>query len=284
MVERVRAWHPGVPGLRETYYADLSHAYPVHTHADWAVMLVDRGAVAYGLDGSAHHAVPAAVTLLPPGIPHDGRPAREGGGYRKRVLYVSAEWLPEATAARIARRPTLAAAPAVAATRRVHAALRHPGDELAAEHALLTVREAVLAHAGTATVSVADVPLARRLRSLLDDRLAETFTIAEAARLLGAHPSHLVRVFSRAYGIAPHRYLVARRVDAARRLLVDGQRPSDVAALTGFHDQSHLTRHFRRVLGVTPAIFAAPGGPAASRARAAVPDPHAVTARNGAKT
>jgi AraC-like DNA-binding protein len=66
---------------------------------------------------------------------------------------------------------------------------------------------------------------------------------------LGAHPSHLVREFSRAYGMAPHRYLVARRVDAARRLLVDGCRPAEAAARTGFHDQAHLTRHFRRVWG-----------------------------------
>jgi len=241
------------------YHADLDHTYPMHTHDDWAVMLVDRGVVAYDLDGAAHHAVPAALTLLPPGIAHDGHSARAGEGYRKRVLYVRGDWVPEATAARIARRPTLAQAPAVAAAQRIHAALRHPGDELAAEHWLLAVRDAILGHAGSAIVPVADAPLARRLRALLDDRVAESFTLSEAARELHAHPSHLVRAFSRAYGIAPHRYLVTRRVDAARRLLVDGGRPAEVAARVGFHDQAHLTRHFRRVLGVTPAAFAASG-------------------------
>lgn len=259
MVDRVRAWHPEVPFLRETYHADLDHAYPVHTHDDWAVMLVDRGAVSYGLDGAAHQAVPAAVTLLPPGIPHDGRPARAGEGYRKRVLYLSGDWLSEATAARIARRPTLARDSAVAAAQRIHAALRHPGDELAAEHWLIAVREAVLSHAGSEAAVFADVPLARRLRSFIDDRWGESFTLADAARELHAHPSHLVRVFSQTYGIAPHRYLVTRRVDAARRMLVDGGRPAEVAARTGFHDQAHLTRHFRRVLGVTPAVFAGSG-------------------------
>jgi AraC-like DNA-binding protein len=127
---------------------------------------------------------------------------------------------------------------------------------MAAEHALLAVHDAILAHTGTAIAAVRDVPLARRLRSLLDDRFTETFTIASAAAQVGAHPSHLAREFSRAYGMAPHRYLIARRVDAARRLLGDGCRPADVAARTGFHDQAHLTRHFRRVWGVTPGMFA----------------------------
>jgi AraC-like DNA-binding protein len=120
---------------------------------------------------------------------------------------------------------------------------------MAAEHWLLAAREAVLAHTGTVSVPVRDVPLARRLRAVLDDRFAESLTIAAVADGLGAHPSHLVREFSRAYGMAPHRYLVARRVDAAPRLLVDGCRPAEAAARTGFHDQAHLTRHFRRVWG-----------------------------------
>ncbi|WP_431796470.1 AraC family transcriptional regulator [Microbacterium enclense] len=256
MIERVRAWHPDVPFLREVYHASFDHAYPLHTHDDWAVMLVDRGAVTYDLDRVQHRAAPGALTLLPPGIPHDGRSAVEDAGYRKQVLYLRRDWLPDDTADRVARRPTLALGSAQAAARRVHAALQLPGEEMAAEHALLAVRDAILAHTGTAVAAVRDAPLARRLRRLLDDRFTESLTIAEAATELRAHPSHLVREFSRAYGMAPHRYLVARRVDTARRLLVDGCRPAEVAARTGFHDQAHLTRHFRRVWGVTPGAFA----------------------------
>jgi len=220
-------------------------------------MLVDDGAVAYGLGRGDHHAVPGALTLLPPGVPHDGHSAIEGSGYRKRVLYLEPDWLPSGAQGLAVGRPTLAAPGPIAATRRVHAALRDPGDLMAAEHWLLTVRDEVLTHLGSPTPTHRDVPLARRLRELLDDRLTESFTIAAAAVELGSHPSHLVRVFSQTYGIAPHRYLVGRRVDLARRLLVDGHRPAEAAALAGFHDQAHLTRHFRRILGVTPATFTA---------------------------
>jgi AraC-like DNA-binding protein len=51
-----------------------------------------------------------------------------------------------------------------------------------------------------------------------------------------------------------HRYLVGRRFDAARRLLA-GERPADVAVAVGFHDQAHLTRHFRLLLGVPPGEY-----------------------------
>lgn len=256
MAGQVHAWHPEVPSLREVYYARFDHAYPMHTHDDWAVMLVDDGAVAYDLGRADHHATPAAVTVLPPGVPHDGRSA-DGTSYRKRVLYFEPGWLPERMSGAVVGQPTLAAAGPLGAVRRLHAALCDPGDLMAAEHWALAVRHQVLTHLGTPASTTRDAPLARRLRDLLDDRFTGSVTIAAAADRLGTHPSHLVRVFSQTYGITPHRYVVGRRIDLARRLLVDGHAPAQVAAIAGFHDQAHLTRHFRRVLGTTPAAFVA---------------------------
>lgn len=227
----------------------------MHAHDDWAVMLVDDGAVSYDLDGSRHLATSAAVTLLPPGIPHDGRPAVDGQGYRKRVLYFENGWLPEPFRRSAARRPTVPGE-VVTMARRVHAAVGGQGDLLAAEHWALELRRHLLTHIGARSTTARDAPLAQRLQALLDDRFTETFTIASVAEEFGTHPSHLTRVFAQAYGIAPHRYLVSRRIDLARRLLLDGHSPATAAVVAGFHDQAHLTRHFRRVLGTTPAAFA----------------------------
>ena len=91
-------------------------------------------------------------------------------------------------------------------------------------------------------------------------------SLREAAGTLYAHPVHLVRAFSAEFDISPHQYLVTRRVDRARRLLLAGEPPHAVAAATGFYDQSHLTRHFKRVVGTTPARYAANRTPSASRA------------------
>ena len=59
----------------------------------------------------------------------------------------------------------------------------------------------------------------------------------------------------RSYGIQPHRYLLGRRLDLARRRLLAGDDPARVAIVTGFYDQSHLTRHFRRLLATTPGRY-----------------------------
>ena len=258
MVESVRAWHPAVPLVREVLHATFEqHAYPAHTHGEWTVLLIDRGTVVYELDRSEHHALASTVTLLPPHVPHDGRSAEDGVPFRKRVLYLDAQWLPAASVGAALTTPTLENRRALAVVSEIHAALREPGDALAAEGAVLALGALVRRLLGATGDGPRDTPLARRLRRMLDDRLTEAFTLSEAAGILGVHPDHLVRAFGRAYGIAPHRYVIGRRVDLARRMLLDGVPPAETAVAAGFHDQAHLTRHFRRVLGTTPGAFAA---------------------------
>lgn len=52
---------------------------------------------------------------------------------------------------------------------------------------------------------------------------------------------------------------MSRRVDLARRLLLDGQPPGEVAIAVGFYDQPHFTRHFKRIWGITPGRYARTG-------------------------
>jgi AraC-like DNA-binding protein len=98
--------------------------------------------------------------------------------------------------------------------------------------------------------------LAEALRALLEARLFATVTLAAAGARLGASPAHLVRAFSRTFGIPPHAYVLGRRIDASRRLLLDGMPPAQVALSVGFYDQAHFTRHFRAHLGTTPGRYA----------------------------
>ena len=257
MGNSVHAWHPAVPYVREVLHATFEdHSYPAHTHTEWTVLLIDRGAVTYSLDRTEHLAPPSSITLLPPHVPHDGRSAVGRESFRKRVLYLSEDWLPRAAADAAVAQPRLLDPAALTAVIGIHAALSSPGDEAAAESGVLALRDHVLTQLGTPPSVAHDAPLARRLRELLDEHLSEQLTIADAARSLGVHPGHLVRAFSKAYGIAPYRYVTGRRVDRARRLLLDGVPPSEAAVMAGFHDQSHLSRHFERVLGATPGAFA----------------------------
>jgi AraC-like DNA-binding protein len=142
---------------------------------------------------------------------------------------------------------------------RLHTALRHSGDAFEAESRLGWVTERLSAHLDRRQEPITrrDPGLARRLQDLLDSRMVEGISLADAATLLDASPTHLVRAFRHETGMPPHRYLTGRRLDHARKLLLEGHKAAEVAIATGFHDQAHLTRHFRRLLGVTPGVYAA---------------------------
>jgi AraC-like DNA-binding protein len=89
------------------------------------------------------------------------------------------------------------------------------------------------------------------------DDLARNLTLSEVAAAAGVSRHRLTRLFRAAYGLPPHRFVLAQRIRAARRLLERGVAPAEAAAQTGFFDQSHLHRHFTRTLGMTPGAYAA---------------------------
>ncbi|WP_432547013.1 AraC family transcriptional regulator [Kineococcus sp. SYSU DK004] len=256
--EFVRSRRPGVPGVAEVLRARFTrHAYPMHTHDTWTVLLVDEGAVDYGLERHRHAGDRSAVTVLPPHVAHDGRAATPEG-FRKRVVYLEPDALPAAAAGFFAGAPALGDPRAWTAVSALHEAASRPGEEFEAAGRAALVVDALRSRAagGPEPARHEDSPLARRLRELLDEHVVDGIALADAAALLGASTAHLVRAFGHHHGLPPHAYLTARRVDLARRLLLAGTRPAEAAARAGFHDQSHLTRHFRRVLGTTPARFA----------------------------
>jgi AraC-like DNA-binding protein len=253
--ERVFAWRPAVPGVGEVLHAHFTeHAYPAHTHEHWALLLVDTGGVAYDLDHRPQQAPPRSLTLLPPGVAHDGR-AIHPAGFDKRVVYLDDRWLPERLIGAAAVRPTIEDAALRADVGRLHQSLAEPGDELESESRLALICERVVVRLGQPGKLVATRSgLARRLRERLDE--PEPTTLEALADDLGAHSTQLIRAFSREYGLPPHRYVTGRRIGRARALLLEGMPPADVATAVGFYDQAHLTRHFRRMLGTTPGAYA----------------------------
>jgi AraC-like DNA-binding protein len=257
--EWVRAWKPVVAGVREVFHAHfVDYAYPPHVHGAWTVFVVDDGWIRYDLDRRHRGAGGERVTVLPPNVVHDGR-AAGGAGFRKRVLYLGTEVIDERLAGRAVDDPDIRQPDLWRAVHDLHRALGEPDDALEAEARLATVAERLRAHLGDRAPEPAGrnpAGLAGDLRELLDARLFEATTLAEAGHALGASPAHLARSFTRTFGIAPHQYLVARRVDAARRRLLDGQPIARVAAEVGFYDQAHFTRQFRRHVGTPPGRYA----------------------------
>jgi AraC family transcriptional regulator len=103
---------------------------------------------------------------------------------------------------------------------------------------------------GTATL--------KRIRDYVAAHLAEPIEVAALAGLAGRSPFHFTRVFTNSVGMTPHRYVVHLRLRAAvARIKAGESRLADVAAETGFSDQSHLSRWIRRVHGVAPSEIGA---------------------------
>jgi AraC family transcriptional regulator len=92
-----------------------------------------------------------------------------------------------------------------------------------------------------------------RLRDYVIAHLDEPIEVTALARLAGRSPFHFSRVFSRSVGMSPHRYVVHLRLQRAIELVREGRSGlAEIAARTGFADQSHLSRWVRRIHGASP--------------------------------
>lgn len=260
----VRSWRPSVPGVAGVFHARFTeHVYPMHSHDSWTLLILDDGAVRYDLDRHEHGALADAVTLLPPDVPHNGRAATPHA-VRKRVVYLERDLLGEDLTGASVDTPRFTDGLLRRRVHQLHRSLALPGEELEAESRLAFVREQLrirllprVPDEAAAAGRPARRSAAHQLRDMINARVVPGLSMAEAAAELHYAPTHLIRSFTREFGMAPHQYLTSRRVDLARGLLLDGRPAGEAAVASGFYDQSHLTRHFQRIVGVRPGRFAA---------------------------
>jgi AraC family transcriptional regulator len=95
-----------------------------------------------------------------------------------------------------------------------------------------------------------------RLQQAIDyihAHLDRDLTLAELANVVNISPTYFARLFKRATGISPHQYVIQQRVERAKEMLLKTDLAiADIALQVGFSTQSHLTRHFKHIIGVTP--------------------------------
>lgn len=89
----------------------------------------------------------------------------------------------------------------------------------------------------------------------IHDALDQDLSLSDLAALLQMSPFHFARLFKQSTGLAPHQFIIRCRVERAKELLLHSPLGiADIAAEVGFANQSHLNRHFKRLLGVTPRV------------------------------
>ena len=84
--------------------------------------------------------------------------------------------------------------------------------------------------------------------------MSQPITLAALANIVHLSPYHFARIFKQTTGQSPYQCVIMRRVERARQLLLTAELTiAEIASIVSFADQSHLTTHFRRQFGVTPA-------------------------------
>jgi AraC-like DNA-binding protein len=246
----------------------VTHSFAPHSHEGFALGTIETGVETFRYRHATHLAPAGSVVVINPGEPHTGSAALPAG-WRYRMLYPDAAILRE-VASELSERPRpvpyfpepVIEDPALARELlRLHAALEAPAEplerssRLAAAFARLIERHADTLHIEPHVPS--EPALVRRLRDYLEERASTPVRLEELAELAGMSAFRTLRIFEQSTGMPPHAYLTQIRVARARRLLAQRTPPAQVAALVGFYDQSHLTRHFKRIVGVTPGQYAA---------------------------
>ncbi len=252
----------------EAMMADTARSFPRHTHDQYGIGVIDRGGHRSASDARQVEAAAGQLIFVNPGEVHDGH-ALGGEARAWRMLYLDPDLLGDAQ-----RDVQEGAGPAPVFARAVadDARLRGLFDALfaratgasgtlgrmACESGLLTLSAALRHALPPAGRRHSSRSLAmRRVLERIDADPAGPLTLATLAGDAAMSRYQLHRAFLRETGLAPHAYILQRRLALARRLLRQRVPAAEVALAAGFCDQSHLHRWFVQVFGVPPGRYAA---------------------------
>ncbi|MCD8490372.1 MAG: AraC family transcriptional regulator [Desertifilum sp.] len=248
--------------LRATY---IRHHFSRHIHETFAIGVIQQGAEVFDYRGTTHIAPAGSIVLINPGEPHTGH-AADPSGWTYRMLYPPVGLLQRSVVEAMRGVPAIAFPEPIVHDPilvgwmvRSHQALEVAAPQLEQESRLLWVLTQVVArHAetrprlrspGKETRSI------QQVRQYLEAHYAENISLEELAAIANLSPFYLLRVFRQQVGLPPHGYLNQVRLRQAKHLLMKGWAIAQVAHQTGFADQSHLTRQFKRTWGITPGQY-----------------------------
>lgn len=243
--------------------ADTAHAFGRHTHDQFGIGVILRGAQKSMSGRGMVEAEAGDVITVNPGEVHDGSPLGESGR-AWRMLYFD---------------PAALADTFLNMTDSIGVELAHPAmrDTTTARHFLSLFRAMTDPHGGHSEIESREnllLMLARLIerrnreragapkaieqaRARIDDDPAAPLSLGELAAIGGVSQFQLLRGFSKVTGLTPHAYLVQRRLQKARKMIAGGTALADAAQAAGFADQSHMTRLFVRTYGMSPGVYAA---------------------------
>jgi AraC-like DNA-binding protein len=248
--------------LLSGHFSDF--AYDVHTHDTACFALLTRGAIRIKMRGQEFTARRGDLYAIEADEPHAGW-ATDDAGWNLRTLYVDTSYLrsvvsEDRTSRLLDLRGPIIRDPALAAMfYSVHRCSQIQGPSIYREEQYISFITRLLErHAGNIKVSIRPGQEDRAIRlakEFIDNSLDERVSLTAIANAAGLPPYRLYRAFEKTTGMTPHAYQRQARVRLAINLIRANRPLGDVAFSTGFADQAHLTRWFRRMMGITPGVY-----------------------------
>lgn len=266
--ERVKFWRdPVLQDLEMLHATYITYAFSRHAHEGFGIAIVEAGAMEFDYRGASHIAPAGSVVVTHPGEMHTGQAVLETG-WTYRTILPAIEWLQQAATelsghpAKIPYFPS----PVIHDLRlnqqlvKLHQTLEISPSSLERESRFIWEMAQLIHRYASERPQLKTIGQESRavqqVRDYLTSHYTRNISLNELAQLVDLKPFRLLRAFRKQFGLPPHAYLNHLRVHQAKRLLASGYPIVAAALATGFSDQSHLHRHFKKMLGVTPGQYA----------------------------
>ncbi|TPA80514.1 AraC family transcriptional regulator [Vibrio parahaemolyticus] len=237
-----------------------------HSHEGYTIGVIEKGAQQFFRTGGNHIAPQDSIILVNADEVHNGHSATEGGWEYKAMYPVPEQFQTlgqELGSPNIALpyfpQPVVYDPELASQLRLVFETLEKSDNRLLRETLVYGTLIKLASKHSTHRAPLKESTKAQRqlqlVKEFLEDFPQTDVSLEELAKLAGLSPFHLLREFQKQFGFPPHAYQIQQRLRMAKKLLKQGKRISDVAQECGFHDQSHLHRHFKKAMGVTPGQY-----------------------------
>jgi len=257
-----------IPGVSLLEASFVSFSYAPHAHETFAIGQTLSGLQDFVCNGQKHRGSPGTLITINPDEVHDGHSGLETG-FAYRMLYIPTTalfslakeiWGGQKNSSPYFKGTLHQDKRSVTATSRFFNLLKVQGTEaLKLEAALVETLGTLLKHHGECrkviTPPSSRVKIVQDAQEYLRQNLAGDITLKELATRFGDTPYMFLKRFRKVSGMPPHRFQLQCRVEKARRLLLQEFPLVEIAAETGFCDQSHFNRRFREVVGVSPGVY-----------------------------
>jgi AraC-like DNA-binding protein len=263
----IAVWRPaGFDGIVLYRGTEVSHAYPRHWHDELHVCAYVAGAGHLFLRGSSYRIVPGDFVVTPAGEVHENW-VDEGTSISFRSAYLDITALRSLVEESDGRGSSLLDfsevlfqdRPVLHRFQQMHRALEGGASRLCQDELLLDFMRCLVMRCSCNPPGQQKLgnegPAVDRIRRYIQDNFARPIALSDLGRIANLSSFHLHRVFCRQIGMPPHAYQTQVRINRAKELVRKRWPLSEIALATGFADQSHLTRHFRRLVGITPGRY-----------------------------